>query len=98
MKVTRGKKHIYLGMILNYYSKEKLKVNIACYTKNMVEEFPKELSCKGKVLWNNSLLEVNIKSPTLDAEKAESFHNFIIKGIFLPKRARPDLEPSFAFY
>ena len=48
--MTREKKHDYLSMILDYYSKEKLKVDIACYAENMVEEFLEELNSKVKVL------------------------------------------------
>ena len=40
---------------------------------------------------------MSMKSLALNLEKAESFYNFVIKGIFLVKRARSDLEPSFEF-
>ena len=40
---------------------------------------------------------MNKKSPILDSEKAELLHSFVMKGMFLVKRARPDLEPGFAF-
>ena len=97
MKVTRRKKYDYLGMILNYHFEEKLKVDIVCYTDNVVEELLEELNGKEKVLQNDSLLKVNVKSSTLDTENTELFHRFIIKRIFLVKRARPNLKPSFAF-
>ena len=64
---------------------------------NIAQEFPEELSSKGKALWNDSLFKASTKSPILDAEKAKLFHSFIIKDIFLVKRARPDLKSGFAF-
>ena len=97
MKVTRGKKHNYLSIILYYHSQDKLKIDMEYYINNMVQKFLEELSGKGKALQNSTLLKVSTKSLTLDIEKAESFHSFIIKRMFLAKRARPDLKPSFAF-
>ena len=97
VKVTRGKKHDYLGMILDYNLDGKLKVDMVYYIENMVEEFPEVLNGKGKAPWNDSLFKVNEKSPILDSEKAELLHSFVMKGMFLVKRARPDLEPGFAF-
>ena len=97
MKVIRGKKHNYLSIILDYYSKEKLKVDMVCYKDNIVEEFSEELNSKGKGPWNESLLKINTKSPTLNTEKAKLFHSFIMKEIFLAKRARPDSKPGFMF-
>ena len=67
------------------------------YIDIMVQEFPEELNGKGKALQNDSLLEVNTKSLTLDVEKAKLLHCFIVKGVFLAKRARLDIEPGFVF-
>ena len=50
MKVTRGKRHNYLSIILNYYSEDQLKVGMEYYIINIVQEFPEELNGKGKVL------------------------------------------------
>ena len=95
--MIRGKKYNYLSMILNYYSKEKLKLNIAYYMDNMVKEFSEKLNSKGKVPQNDSLFNVNIKSPILDIEKAKLLYSFMIKIIFLVKRAKYNLKPGFIF-
>ena len=72
-KVTRGKRHDYLGMILDYNDNEKLKVDMIYYIENMIEEFPEVLNGKGKAPWNDSLFKVNEKSSVLDREKAKCF-------------------------
>ena len=95
--MTRGKKYDYLSVILDYHSEEKLKVDIAYYADNMVEEFLEKLNSKGKALYNDSLFKISTKSPALETEKAELLHSFIIKCIFLVNRARLNLKPSFAF-
>ena len=53
----------------------------------MVEELPETLSSKGKAPWNKSLFKVCEKSPILIKEKAEVFYSFMMKGIFLVKKA-----------
>ena len=87
VKVIRGKKYNYLGIILDYSLDEKLKVDMVYYIENIVEEFPEILNSKGKALWNDSLFKVNEKSSILDSEKAELLHSFVIKRMFLVKRA-----------
>ena len=48
MKVTRGKRHDYLGMVLDYNDDEKLKVDMVYCIENMIKEFPEVLDGKGK--------------------------------------------------
>ena len=48
IKVTRGKKHEYLAMLLDYSDKEKLKIDIKAYIQDIVETFPGNLSDKVK--------------------------------------------------
>lgn len=57
------------------------------YIDNMAEEFPDILNGKGKAPWNENLFKVNERSFILHAEKAELLYSFIMKGIFLVKRA-----------
>ena len=33
----------------------------------------------------------------LSKDKAETFHTFVAKGLFLAKRGRPDILPTIAF-
>ena len=40
---TRGKKHVYLGMLLDYSQKGKVIVDMSSYVKDMWEEFPQQL-------------------------------------------------------
>ena len=47
--------------------------------------------------WTNKLFTVDTKSKRLDDEKAKVFHMFLMKGMFLYKRARQDIQPGIAF-
>lgn len=43
---------------------------------------------------NENLLKVDKNSPELSKDKAELFHTFVAKTIFITKRARPDVAPN----
>ena len=67
------------------------------YIKDMLEEYPEDVKGKSKTPANEKLFRVNENSTKLDKEKAEVFHTFVAKGLFVSKRARPDIQPVIAF-
>jgi Reverse transcriptase (RNA-dependent DNA polymerase) len=95
VKATRGKVHEYLAMKLDYSEKGVIKINMVDYVKGMVKDFPEEIS-KSNYPWNENLFKVDDKSPALCKMKKELFHTFVAKGLFLCKRARPDIQPAIA--
>jgi hypothetical protein len=96
VKATRGKIHDYLAIKLDYSTANKLKVDMTDYVKGMVTEFPEELS-KSNYPWNQNLFQIDNKCKLLNKEKSEIFHTFVAKGLFVCKRARPDIQPAIAF-
>ena len=66
------------------------------YVNNMIHEFPEKLTGNVSSPANDNLFKVN-KSERLTQMKAEAFHTFVAKGLFLSKRARPDILPTIAF-
>ena len=96
-KLMEGKKHDYLGMILDCSIKGKLKVDMKKYIKDIVETFPENLSEKIGCPWNLRLFKINHESQLLDKDKRETFHIFVMKHMFLAKRARPDILVGIRF-
>jgi hypothetical protein len=96
VKATRGKIHDYLAMKLDFTTPGKLKVDMIDYVNNMVNEFPEDVPTS-KYPWNDNLFKVDEKDKKLTKEKQELFHTFVAKGLFLCKRARPDIQPAIAF-
>jgi Reverse transcriptase (RNA-dependent DNA polymerase) len=96
VKATRGQIHDYLAMKLDFTKRGKLIVDMSDYVKSMVKEFPEEL-CKSNYPWNENLFKVDTNSPELAKDKRELFHTFVAKGLFVCKRARPDIQPAIAF-
>jgi hypothetical protein len=47
--------------------------------------------------WTEDLFKVDEDSPRLNKEESEQFHTTTAQGLFLTKRARPDVGPAIAF-
>ena len=90
---SRGKKHKYLGMDLDFTTKGEVKVTMADYTKKCIKIFnkvaPLELGTKLSAVACN-LFEVNEDIKNLSPRKDEAFHSLVAKISFATKRARPD--------
>ena len=99
VKTIRGHVHDYLGMVLDYSVKGQVSIDMSRYVKSMVESFPKEglKGGTGKTPWNDDLFRVDDTSPRLPPDKAEIFHRVTAQGLFLCKRARPDISPVIAY-
>jgi hypothetical protein len=68
------------------------------YVKNMLVGFPQsQLEKSSKSPWNENLFRVDVKSIALNNSEQEVFHTVGAQGLFLCKRARPDIVPAIAF-
>ncbi len=63
----------------------------------MLSEFPSSLGKPVKTPAAEHLFQVSLTTEKLDDERAEQFHTFVAEGLFLCKRARPDIQPTIAF-
>ena len=99
VKCTRGKKHVCLGMTLDYSVPGQVSVDMKRYVRDMLQQFPQEYlkGSKVKSPWNDNLFQVGKDSPALDKARKETFHTATAQGLFLCKRARPDISPAIAF-
>ena len=61
----------------------------------MGKEFIEETKPNSKAQWNCALFKIYDDLPQLSEEKLKMLHTLAMKGMFLVKRARPDLEPGF---
>ena len=99
VKVTRGDKHVCLGVTLDYSVKGCVKIDMVDYVqRDMLDAFKGNIgSRKVTTPANENLFKINRKSPLLSKEKHMEFHTMAAKGLFLTKRARPDIAPVIAF-
>ena len=99
IKVSRGKQHEYIGMELDFSVKGEVQIKMLRYVEDMIKDFPFPDLIKKKMTSPASeyLYKNDENSPLLDSEKAQVFHNVVAKGLFLCKRARPDIMTAIAF-
>jgi len=93
---VRGKIHDYLGMTLDFRQDGVMKVDMTAYVEKMLKEFPVKFGDMGapSPAAENLLEKGNGK--LLDKEKQEAFHKTVAQGLFVCKRARPDIQPTIA--
>jgi hypothetical protein len=92
VKCVRGKVHDYLGMTFDFSEKGKVKIHMKDYVSEMVDEFPEKITGTNQYPAGNNMFEVD-DSPPLPKPEAEAFHTTVAKGLFVCKRARPDIQP-----
>ena len=92
---TRGKVHDYLGMVLDFREKGYVKVDMTAYVKGMLEDFPESIKKTAKTPASEKLMDRG-GGKVVDSERKEAFHTTVAKGLFLCKRARPDIQPTIA--
>jgi hypothetical protein len=67
------------------------------YIENMLNSFPVKLGKKdiAKTPAGDNLFNLGTGAK-LDTKRAEIFHTFVAKGLFLCKRARPDIQQAIS--
>jgi hypothetical protein len=109
MKVAQGKVHKYLGMTLDFTTSKIMKVTMLKYVDEIIGSWDKacsELNDRYKAVSGckriataapDNLFKVDDDAVKLDHARAKAFHNITAKGIYVTKRARPDISLSIAF-
>jgi hypothetical protein len=97
VKVIRGKIHDYLAMILDFTEDGALKIDMRYYIEGMLEEFRYVIGRKKTTPWTEKLLKVQKDVKKLEEERRSIFHTYVMKAMFLCKRARPDIDQAITF-
>jgi hypothetical protein len=95
--VVRGKMHDYLAMVLDFTQDGGLKIDMKYYIQGMLDEFPFEVKPSQTTPWTEKLFKVQEDAKKLDKERCSIFHTFVMKAMFMCKRAQPDIEPAISF-
>ena len=99
MKPKRGRAHDFLGMILDYSVEGELHIKMDSYVESMINNFPNPELLKKKAATpaGDHLFEVNPEALKLLEDEARIFHTIVAQGLFICKRARPDIMTAIAF-
>ena len=97
VKVERGKRLKYLGMVLDYTTPGEVSIDMSDYVKEMLEPFKLSATQTAATPAATGLFgQKEAKSKALTRDKSELFHSTVAKGLFVCKRGRPDIQPTIA--
>ncbi len=97
VKATRGHEHDYLGMTIRFNDDKSVTVDMVDYVAAMLSEFPKQFKPNETAPTPATEKLFNTSSGALLIQtKAEVFYTAVAKGLFVSKRARPDIMPTIA--
>ena len=84
-------------MILDYSKPGEVTIDMKYYVENMIKQYKHPILKEYKTPASENLFKINTKSPKLSKELAEEFHTTVARGLFILKRARPDIQPTIAY-
>jgi hypothetical protein len=100
MVASRGKKHQYLGMNLDYTTTGQVKITMIDYVEEVLTAFskadPKANGTKTSAV-PEDLFKINQDSLKLDSSLAATFYTLVAKILYCTERARPDTCTAIAF-
>ena len=97
-KASCGKQHDYLGMEMDFLQPGSVRVKMERYVQEMVATFLDQSEVQKEVVSPaaDNLFQVR-EEKLLELERADVFHTIVAKGLFVAKRARPDIMMTIAF-
>ena len=97
VKISRGKKHKFLGMEFDFTDIGAVKIDMKSYVLDMIKSFPEKVTTKAATPAAVHLFQMREDATKLSEEKASIYHTITAKGLFLCKRARADIQTTIAF-
>jgi hypothetical protein len=99
MRVSRCKKHGYLGMDLDYSVPGEVKVSMVDYLYRAIDEFPELIVGTATSPAADHLFTARSDEERmlLGEKQATTFHHCVAQLLFTSARARKDIQPAVAF-
>jgi hypothetical protein len=97
MTVTRGKKHVFLGMDICFMDNGTATIKMKEYLKEAMSEFGEQISKSAASPAKRDLFEIDEDSEILGKDRGEIFHSVSAKLLYVSKRGRLDTQLTVAF-
>jgi hypothetical protein len=97
LRTTRGKKHNYLGMDMDFSKTGEVSISMIKYLQETIEKFPENIEGSVSSPAAAHLFEINDQATKLEDERAQLFHTIVAKLLWICKRSRPDIHTAIAF-
>ena len=92
-----GKRHDYLGMILDFNSPGVLEIDMSDYIQVILQDTPSNLRGTSMVPAAKHLFTTRHDAPKINPQEQEIFHHLTMQLIYLSQRGRPDIRTAVAF-
>ncbi len=97
MTVTRGRKHVYLGMDIEFTGSGEVQILMQDYIQEAIDAFPEECSTSAATPGADHLFKVDPFGKLLKEKDRKLMHSLVAKLLFVSKRARPDIQVPISF-
>ena len=92
-----GKRHNYLGMILDFTTLGILEIDMSDYIQVIRQVTPANLRGTSMVPAAKHLFTTHPDAPKISPQEQEIFHHLTMQLMYLSQRGRPDIRTSVAF-
>ena len=96
MNVTRGNKHIYLGLEIELRD-GKVYISMKGYLEEAIQDFGEPIDGGATSPAAKNLMVVNADAERLDKTRQDKFHSIVQKLLHVSKRARLDIQVAVGF-
>jgi hypothetical protein len=97
MTVTRGNKHIYLGMDIEFIGNGEVTILMKDYITEAIDVFPEDCGEACTSPGTTGLFHVDEKAKLLPEPERKLLHSLVAKLLFVSKRGRPDIQVPISF-
>ena len=94
---TVGTMHDYLGMMFDYSFVSEVKINMWDYLRNVIKEFPEEITGTCTTPASEYLFKVREDGRKPSEELADAFHHTVYQLLFAANRVRRDIQMDILF-
>ena len=97
LTITRGKKHQYLGMYIEFCKNNMVTISMFKRMNEALEMVSGGVKGATTPTAKKNLFDVDCASQLLDEDWGDTFYSVVAKLLWIAKRGRPDLELSLSF-
>jgi hypothetical protein len=97
MTVTRGKKHVFLGMEIEFLANGAASADMSEHLREGTQEFPEAINSYAASPARRDMHKIDEKSKLLDPVKIAMFHSIVAKNLCVSHRVRLDVQLPIAF-
>jgi hypothetical protein len=97
MTVTRGKRHVFLGMDIVFKGDGNLSIGMKEYVREAIAAFGNDVTKAAATPARNNIFDVDESAILLEKDKADIYHRVVAKLLYVSHRGRPDIQLAVAF-